>query len=316
MGQFQDTGRDHNLLHVIIVISNPAHFAGRYRLFRDMVERLKRTEGIHVVAVEHAFGHRRFEVTDADNMDHVQVRGSSELWLKENMINLGVQRLHLTHPDWQYVAWIDSDIAFENPNWPADTIHALQHHPVVQMFETSKDLGKDGHVIRTRTSFGAQYQRSQPIDRSKYQGFSHTGYAWAITREAFDALGGLIDYDIIGSADWHMAYGMVGRIHEVIPPQLQGPYRRWLVQFQERCDWVIKRNLGYVPGCVVHHWHGSISKRKYETRWKILDDAKFNPETDIIKDSQGLYTFAGNKPQFQADMRAYFIGRDEDNPND
>lgn len=311
MQPFQTVGRDHNLLHVIIVISNPAQFQGRYRLFRDMVQRLEATEGIHVVQVEHAFGNRRFEVTETGNLDHVQVRGTSELWLKENLINLGVQRLHQTHPDWEYVAWIDSDISFEDPTWPAKTIHALQHHPVVQMFETSKDLGVDGKVIRTRKSFGSQYQKL--LGCQGYYGFSHTGYAWAIRRDAFDAIGGLIDYDIIGSADWHMAYAMVGRIMEAIPAALHGPYRQWLIQFQERCDKVIQRNLGFVPLTVYHHWHGSISKRKYETRWKIMADSQFNPITDLIKDSQGLYKFAGNKPKLQAAMRNYFISRDEDN---
>jgi hypothetical protein len=37
-----------------------------------------------------------------------------------------------------------------------------------------------------------------------------TGGAWAFRRPAFDAVGGLLDTCILGSADWHMAFGLAG----------------------------------------------------------------------------------------------------------
>jgi hypothetical protein len=39
-----------------------------------------------------------------------------------------------------------------------------------------------------------------------------TGGAWAFRRSAFDAVGGLLDTCILGSADWHMAFGLVGAV--------------------------------------------------------------------------------------------------------
>src|SRR5271166_3744723 len=81
------------VLHVIAVISNPARFHSRYRLFRDFEASMKKTPGIHLVTVELAYGDRAFEVTQAGNPDHVQLRASDELWAKENMVNIGVSRL-------------------------------------------------------------------------------------------------------------------------------------------------------------------------------------------------------------------------------
>jgi len=45
------------------------------------------------------------------------------LWHKENMINLGVQKL--LPPTWKAFAWIDADIEFDSPSWAIDTLKVL-----------------------------------------------------------------------------------------------------------------------------------------------------------------------------------------------
>jgi hypothetical protein len=112
--------------YVIAVITNPERFKIRPRLFSDFMERMKKY-GVNLYVVEGAFGDRDFEVTDPENPRHIRVRTDSELWYKENLINIGISRLPST---WQYVAWIDGDIDFVRPDWMLETIHELQHHPV------------------------------------------------------------------------------------------------------------------------------------------------------------------------------------------
>ena len=54
---------------------------------------------------------------------------------------------------------------------------------------------------------GMVYQYSQfgKILNAYGKHTGHPGYAWAITREAMDILDGLIDFSIVGSADFQMA---------------------------------------------------------------------------------------------------------------
>src|SRR6185295_6285399 len=101
--------------------------------------------------VEIAFADRHFEVTSSTNPRHLQLRTSHELWHKENMVNLGVR--HLLPRDWKYMAWVDGDVSFNNPNWALETIHALQHYKIVQPWSECVDLGPKGNVMRTHTSF-------------------------------------------------------------------------------------------------------------------------------------------------------------------
>jgi hypothetical protein len=67
-----------------------------------------------------------------------------ELWLKENLINAGVQRLPY---DWQQVCWLDSDIHFVRPNWVGECIHKLQHYAFLQMFSEARDLAPDYQML-------------------------------------------------------------------------------------------------------------------------------------------------------------------------
>jgi hypothetical protein len=306
-------------LHVISVISNPVMYHSRYKLYREFETQMQR-HNVNLITVEVAFGDRAFEVTQAGNFNHVQARTWDELWHKENMINLGLQRLPA---DWQYVAWIDADVQFVNPNWVEQTIHQLQHHHVIQLFSDCIDMGPEGQVIEHHKSFCHQYLEHGfdsilKADSGYYAksgskiAFPHPGYAWAARREAIDALGGLIDWAILGAGDHHMAWALVEHVEKSNPGGLHPNYLSRLLLFQDRCKEHIKKDIGYVSGTILHAWHGKKKDRRYQSRWKILQDHKFDPAVDIIKDSQGLWQLAGNKTALRDDLRKYFRSRDED----
>jgi hypothetical protein len=124
-------------LDVIAVISNPVRYRSRYDLYRAF-EAYVSHSGARLTTVELAYGQRPFEVTDPDNPRHVQLRTGHELWHKENLINLGIQRLPR---NWEYVAWVDADVRFANPQWVQETLQELQHYQVVQLFSHAQDLG-------------------------------------------------------------------------------------------------------------------------------------------------------------------------------
>src|SRR6266704_546709 len=95
-------------LYVVTAVSNYERYKSRYRLYRDFEKRCL-DAGAKLYTVEAAFGERPHEVTNRDNPQHIQLRTSSQLWHKEQMINIGISRLP---SDWKYMAWVDCDVVF------------------------------------------------------------------------------------------------------------------------------------------------------------------------------------------------------------
>lgn len=294
-------------LHVIAVVSNPVMFRSRYDLFKKFVTHMARFN-VNLVIVELAFGHRDFVVTERDNPNHVQVRGSTELWHKENLINVGFQRLPA---DWRYAAWIDADVDFVNLNWVHDTLNALQHHPVVQLFQDCVDAGPHGEIVQTHRSFGYQLSIGEMNPGQGYT-FPHPGFAWAIRRDAFDGLGRLIDFAILGAGDHHMAWAFVGDVQRSIPSGLSHSYLTKLAAFQARASHHVRGDVGYVPGMLVHHWHGKKRDRRYVERWSVLIENRYDPDTDIKLNHYGVLELEHHKPRLRDQIRLYMRQRNED----
>lgn len=321
-------------LHVICVISNPVRFASRYRRAREFIEDMQRC-GVHLIVVEHAFADRPFEVTSPHNPDHVQLRGREgyEIWLKESLINVGLRHLTATKPGWEKAAWIDADIHFARPNWVAETLFALDHHAVVQPWSYAIDLGPYYEPMVNEwgndvdRSFCAAFMSGrleasegyQPVPRPLRNAEDwrhHAGYAWAIRREVWEAIGGLIDWMVTGSADYYMARAFCGILDEQLVKDADaGMAPGWLERlrrFQARCDAVVRKNVGFVPGLIEHGFHGYKGARGYLTQKDILAATRFDPEQDLVADPHGVWRLAGNKPELEQAIRAWFRQRNED----
>ncbi len=297
-------------LHVVAVVSNPVRYHSRYRLFRKFVASMRTTANVKLHVVELAFGDRHFEI-EAGVDSILRLRSSHELWLKENMINLGVR--HLLPADWRYVAWVDGDVAFQSDNWALETIHALQHHDVVQPWSQCVDMGPQGNALQMFNSFGslnAAGTRIQRYSTEPYK-FGHTGYAWACTRTFWENVGGLMDWPILGSSDHHMAFAMINEVDYSVHGKMTEAFKRKAREWQRDAYRVTSGHIGYVPGLLHHAWHGSKTKRGYRTRWQILIDNQFDPDVDLRRDAQGLL-FIVNKPHLEEDVRKYFRSRHED----
>jgi hypothetical protein len=302
-------------LHVIAVISNPIRYTSRYALFRKFEQFMLREPLVQFHVVEQAFGRRPFEVTDSSSANHLQLRTYDELWHKENMVNLGVQRLPA---DWKYVAWIDADIEFQRKDWVTETLQQLQHFMIVQMFQTAVDLGSTGETMGVHNGFAWSYLSGKPRPKKQASGYSyphwHPGYAWAMRREAWEALGGLYDVSILGSGDHLMAWSLIGE--NMLPDSMSDGYKKSLADWQGRAVRLINHDIGFVPGTIVHFYHGHKSNRKYQSRWQILERSKFDPFLDLKRDWQGLYQLdtdgSARMIGLRDDIRQYLRVRDED----
>jgi hypothetical protein len=299
-------------LYVVTSITNPARYRTRYHLYRQF-EKYIRDSGAILYTVEGCLGDREFEITQSNDPQHLQVSTTDELWHKENLLNLAIQRLPR---DWKYVAWIDADIEFARPDWVHETIHKLQHYAVVQMFSQAVDLDPQYRAIQPiRDGFVYWYyqNRLDPIINNRY-GTSHPGYAWAFRREAIDTLGGLIDWAIVGSGDWHMACALIGQVEKsLVPIKTTCPmYRKWCADWQDQAELHVKRNIGYTDGLLMHYWHGAKKNRFYFDRWKILASNKFDPSLDMKKDWQGMWQLTNRNIDLRDQLRGYLASRDED----
>jgi len=310
-----------DVLYVVTSVSNPHRYASRYKLYRAFEQMCADNPRVQLHTVELAQRDRYHEVTSPQNPRHIQLRSPDTLWHKENLLNLAIQHLPA---EWEYVAWIDADVSFARPDWAEETLHALQIHKVVQMWEHATDLGPQFQPIHQYRSFMATYRGDPEIldKQSVSAGYvtlppaigrlTHSGFAWAARRSAIADLGGLGEIGILGSGDRHMSYALVGKIEKCLHQKIPHSYNDYWIQWQERATRHIQGNVGFVPGLICHHWHGKKQSRGYKTRWRILVDNQFDYLLDLKKDPQGVWALTDRNPHLRDDIVAYFGNRNED----
>lgn len=304
--------RSDNTLHVIGVIQNAVRYHSRYRLFRDWAEEMKNTKNVKLHVVEAVFGDRSPECTEGID-SYLKVHTSSEIWLKENLINLGVK--HLLPHNWKYVAWVDCDVHFRNENWARESIHQLQHYPIIQPWSDSVDLSFDGGVIQHFKSCGyysAKGKPQAPSGRNPYNlCYGHTGYAWACTRYFYENVEKLMDFAILGAADNHMAWACLGHVEDTVNPKISDGYKQACRQWQEKAKYASGAIIGYTPGRIEHHFHGPKKRRGYWSRWQILVRNHFDPLKDLKYSHEGVLKLKGKK-KLEQDIMKYNRERLED----
>ena len=298
-------------LHVIAVISNPAQFARRYILAKEFIHRMEEDQNVIVYVVELAYGIQKYHITDSNNKRHLQLRANHILWHKENMINIGVKKL--LPKGWKAFAWIDADVEFENPSWAKDTLRILNgYKDIVQTFSHAVDMDTDESAMRIFTSFGYQYEKKQKYNKNT-QNFWHPGYAWAMTRKAYERIGGLYEYAILGSGDNIMSLCLINNGLKGINDESTDEYKKTIETFQKKMRTL---RLGYTPGVIRHHYHGSKERRGYNDRWKILTENNYDPLQYVSHDKNGLLIPTTGCPKDILDrIKNYFYDRQEDEFN-
>lgn len=306
-----------DLLYVVAAIANPIRWESRIRLAREAIEEWL-ADGAHVTLVECAYGERPYELADVKGLHHVPVRARTLAWNKECLLNIGIARLP---PQAKYIATLDADIHFRKRSWAAETVHALQLYPAVQPWSDCYDLGPNDEHLQSHKSFCRLYAEGKPVVATapkfwKFDGgpydYSHSGYAWAWTRQALDEIGGLFELGAVGSGDHHMALGLIGAAERSMPDGANAIYRNAVLRWQARAVLHVNRKLGFVPVTIEHAFHGAKRSRGYVSRWDMFVEHAFNPEEDLKRNSYGVLEFAGNKPALEQAFERYLRSREED----
>lgn len=303
-------------LYVITPIFNPFGFKSRYRLYANFAKHMEES-GVKLFTIEAAFGDQPYSVTDPHNPMNMQVRTNQVLWHKERLFNLALKSLVHVAPDAKFIGLIDADTTFLNPNWAAETNHKLSHLSVVQPFGEAINLdAKEQYMWNCPSSMRSfienrGFHQFPPLPVSyTYKG--HPGLAWCFRRDALEAMGGLYDTCVSGSADTVMSNAFKGDWNVYLPAQPSQAMVTDMQKWAENAGKVVRGKIGWVDGAVSHHWHGKSEERGYEKRWSILSFHKFDPSVDLKVEKSGLYRWAGNKPELEDDIRLSLGSRNED----
>jgi hypothetical protein len=306
---------DDDILHVILVSFNPCQFKRRNQLMIECQMRMTMEEDeaqVVLYVVEVVYGDTVFMVSQPGNPRHYQIRlpeNEPVLWLKESMINVAVREL--LPSDWKAMAWIDADLAFENLFWATECLQLLNGgYDVVQLFSHCVDMDREEGTMQIHTSLGNRHVKGLPS--GKGINYGHPGYAWACSRSAYEQMGGLYEYSILGSGDSVMAMGFIQSSTAPISLSSHPDYLKSVADFKRR---VRGFRFGYVPGVIRHYYHGSKDNRSYTERWKILVRGGYNPLVHVWSDGEkgGILRATPEFPVSMAEeIREYFFSRKED----
>ena len=334
-------------LYAIVPVFDPWRWKSRIKHTERALKHFA-DSGVVIVLVEAAFNRRELVFADSGldgtpasncgvlGSDHnfrhkyIGLRTKDELWLKENLINIGVQ--HLPY-DWQNVCWLDADVTFIRPNWVGECIQKLQHYSFVQMFSQARDLSpdyemmpenyphangegivrawEDGYNFEKVPSGGTYYGKLAPGEKRVWPGL-----AWAATRKAWDDVGGLIDFAVWGGSDHHMSFALLERPDKMMRNDLHRNYQKMCMQWYHRCRTHIRQNVGSMDGAIFHSWHGRKTARGYNSKHSLLARIGFDPLRHLKRDFQGLYQLHDDRStafvQLRDSMRKIAAERDED----
>ena len=119
-------------------------------------------------------------------------------------------------------------------------------------------------------------------------------------------------YGILGGGDLVIAWAIIGALNcgvsrcEEDFPELHAMLQRYVQQLDGL-------RLGFLPGTLLHHFHGERHHRGYQSSWEILRKWKYNPEKHVRFDAEGvLVPTEACSPQMLEDVREYFRSRRED----
>lgn len=289
---------------VILSFFSPAEYELPKRHFHSVVQTLN-AQGFPLVITQAVLpGQAPQDVPSS--IAHRVFRVPHALWLKEALWNAAVK---LT--DARHLVFLDADIVFSSTEWLDRTISTLSECDITQPYEDAVWLDRSGlPAIRKPAGAVALVSNALP-SMSKY----HPGFAWAMTRDAWQRLGGVYDRNTCGGNDSAFFFAL---------SDADG-LDRYLEYFGSKQDRTVKSpswksyrknatrqrfRFGVTKGVTATHlWHGERKDRHYQTR-----EAQFRRnsagEFDILRRSDGMIEWVN--PSDSKAAEDYFTSRRED----
>lgn len=234
----------------------------------------------------------------------LQVRASNRgiLFQKERLFNLALERGYLTA---DCIAWIDSDVLFDNTHWIEQALKQLNKCEIIQLFELVYRPGNNVEEDRISRGLPA-WMLLGPLGT-----YPSPGYAWAARSDWLKAIDGLYDKAIMGGGDTVIASHLCRRIHNQ-PLWKDG----WDVALRQDAQaWADKMlatqpMYSYIPGLIKHLWHGTMANRRYIGR--ETDIKSLIPSKHLFLNSDGVYEFTPEGEEQRLITLNHFKGRQDD----
>lgn len=263
------------MLHICIPLFNPTSCVSRYENIIKTIQNINLQKSI-IYVVELCYGTQRSGFYYShQNVKHLLFQTDTILWHKENLINLCLSQL----PEgWNYFAWIDGDILFNNDLWIESTINLLDKNDILQLFSSCCFLNKQEKIDKTQIGFV-----NSIFNKTKDSG--HCGYAWAINKNCYEKIGGLFENAIIGGGDKWITAAFIQRMDEdwlkLQPDNLIKNFKK----YYSKCK---NLKLNYINQQIFHLYHGELNNRNYYKRHLVLKEAEFDPERHLYKNKNGI----------------------------
>jgi len=213
----------------------------------------------------------------------LKVHSNAVLWHKENLLNIGIKKL--IKEGYEYIAWIDADVIFQDSFWVEEAIDQLKNYNLCQLFSRSIKQ----HINGSETfhpgcvRYWQETGNILPINR-----FYHTGYAWASTASCLKECQ-LYDKSIIGGADsliWLASLSNNRSLFEIMTQHPLGKlelnsYLMDYFDWAEKWSNVIQSKISCLYSQIKSLAHGQTKNKKYISRYEILKEQDYNPKLDI-----------------------------------
>jgi len=235
-----------------------------------------------------------------EGVHRLQFFSKSVLFHKENLQNLAASVS--TKPK---MLFIDCDLEFSRRDFLDAVSQSLDEYDVVQPFVEANWLDRNGAIGETKIAMAEAMRSGSEPNINKF----HPGFAWAMTRAAFDALGGFYDLHVIGGGDSAFAYAVArSPMEKHIPTSACVAATASHQEYAKRAA-AIGLRVGATPGRVFHLWHGTRQNRRYSSRYSYLP-ATVDGEYPVIRRPDGLLEWVDDAHSRQ--LLQYLLDRQED----
>jgi len=300
-------------LWVVTSYFNPSQYRSKARNYARFMDGM-REANVPVRTIECCFGYQPFALPSSDSV--FQVRSRDILWQKERLLNLLLPQLP---GECTKIAWIDADVVFENPAWAVETSRALDSFAVVQPYGTVVRLPQGHDEDRGEgdrwESFCAMCSRQPGLMRAgNFHYHGHTGFAWAARRDLLQRHG-FYDVCMTGSGDHLMAHGFCGDWTSECLNKMMGSNLRYRAHFHRWARGIsenVRNRISYVPGKLLHLWHGELEERRYHENNLALQSFNFDPEVDLRMAKNGCWEWSDPQRGLREWAINLFNSRNED----
>lgn len=240
----------------------------------------------------------------------------SVMFYKENLWNIAAQ-----HTSADMLCFLDADVYFAKnevlalrDKTPLDLFGSIERKlkrcDVIQPFETAMWLSQTGERVRVRKASAVPLAHNTEPAPIRY----HPGFSWAMTRQAFDAMGGWYDRHPFGAGDTAFAYSLDPRwLNTSTPKHLPQDAQFWpsqSFQYYQANGVQAGLRVGYLETVDAYHrWHGDLKNRQYANRSRYVALTPGN-EYPLIRRADGLLEW--EDAETSAQVLEYFQSRKED----